>query len=110
MPQVNDRPGRTAIVPWSYFDGPPPAIVCPSALPPRPETSRCTTLRSQCRLKPLVDYSRDYGVAIVAVDVSCDADFERVFRSLCETGAVLHAKHPDVMADTRARERSGWAV
>ena len=41
---------------------------------------------------------------------SYDADLERVFRSLCETGAVLHAKHPDVMADTRARERSGWAV
>ena len=51
-------------------------------------------------MKPVINYSRDYGVAVVAVDVSYEADLERVFSSLRETGAVLHARHPDVLADT----------
>ena len=51
-------------------------------------------------MKPVINYSRDYGVAVVAVDVSYEADLERVFTSLRETGAVLHARHPDVLADT----------
>jgi small-conductance mechanosensitive channel len=51
-------------------------------------------------MKPVINYSRDYGVAVVAVDVSYDADLERVFTSLRETGEVLHARHPDVLADT----------
>jgi small-conductance mechanosensitive channel len=51
-------------------------------------------------MKPVVNYSRDYGVAVVAVDVAYDADLQRVFSSLRETGAVLRARHPDVLAET----------
>jgi small conductance mechanosensitive channel len=51
-------------------------------------------------MKPVVNYSRDYGVAVVAVDVSYDADLQRVFRALREAGAVLRSRHPDVLADT----------
>ena len=51
-------------------------------------------------MKPIINYSRDYGMAVVAVDVSYEADLERVFQSLRETGAMLHARHPDVLADT----------
>ena len=51
-------------------------------------------------MKPVINYSRDYGVAVVAVDVSYESDLERVFAFLRETGAVLHARHPDVLADT----------
>ncbi len=51
-------------------------------------------------MKPVINYSRDYGVAVVAVDVAYDADLQRVFSSLRETGAVLRARHPDVLADT----------
>jgi small conductance mechanosensitive channel len=51
-------------------------------------------------MKPVINYSRDYGVAVVAVDVSYESDLDRVFAFLRETGAVLHARHPDVLADT----------
>ena len=51
-------------------------------------------------MKPIINYSRDYGVAVVAVDVSYEADLDRVFSSLRRTGAVLHSRHPDVLADT----------
>ena len=51
-------------------------------------------------MKTVINYSRGYGVAIVAVDVAYDADLDRVFSSLRETGAVLHSRHPDVLADT----------
>jgi small conductance mechanosensitive channel len=51
-------------------------------------------------MKPVINYSRDYAVAVVAVDVSYDADLDRVFKSLREAGAVLRARNPDVLADT----------
>jgi moderate conductance mechanosensitive channel len=51
-------------------------------------------------MKPVINYSRDYGMAVVAVDVSYEADLDRVFRSLREAGAMLHARNADVLADT----------
>jgi small conductance mechanosensitive channel len=51
-------------------------------------------------MKPVINYSRDYAVAVVAVDVSYDADLDRVFKSLREAGAVLRARNPDVLAET----------
>lgn len=59
-------------------------------------------------MKPVVNYSRGYGVAVVAVDVSYDADLQRVFSSLRETGAVLRTNHPDVLADTEIEGITGF--
>jgi small-conductance mechanosensitive channel len=51
-------------------------------------------------MKPVINYSKDYGVAIVAVEVPYDADLQRVFTSLREAGQRLRAEHRDVLADT----------
>jgi moderate conductance mechanosensitive channel len=52
-------------------------------------------------MKPVINYSKDYGVAIVAVEVPYDADLQRVFTSLREAGQRLRAEHRDVLADTQ---------
>ena len=52
-------------------------------------------------MKPVINYSKDYGVAIVAVEVPYGADLQRVFTSLREAGQRLRAEHRDVLADTQ---------
>ena len=52
-------------------------------------------------MKPVINYSKDYGVAIVAVDVPYEADLPRVFASLREAGERLRAQSRDVLAETR---------
>jgi len=52
-------------------------------------------------MKPVINYSKDYGVAIVAVDVPYEADLPRVFASLREAGERLRAESRDVLAETR---------
>ena len=54
-------------------------------------------------MKPIINYSRDYGMAVVAVDVSYEADLDRVFRSLREAGAMLHARNPTCSPTPRSR-------
>lgn len=51
-------------------------------------------------MKPVVNYSRDYTVALVAVDVAYDADLQRVFGALRQTGTALRQTNPDVLEDT----------
>ena len=42
-------------------------------------------------MKALINYSKDYGVAIVAVEVPYEADLQRLFASLREAGRRLRA-------------------
>jgi small conductance mechanosensitive channel len=51
-------------------------------------------------MKPVINYSRDYTVAVVAVDVAYDADLQRVFAALRQTGAALRHAHSDVLEET----------
>jgi small conductance mechanosensitive channel len=51
-------------------------------------------------MKPVINYSKDYGVAIVAVEVPYEADLQRVFASLREAGRRLRAESRDVLAET----------
>jgi moderate conductance mechanosensitive channel len=50
-------------------------------------------------MKPVINYSREYTIAVVAVDVAYDADLHRVFATLQQTGALLRAANSDVLAD-----------
>jgi small conductance mechanosensitive channel len=51
-------------------------------------------------MKPVVNYSRDYGIAIVALEVPYDADLKRVFAGLRHAGERLRAEHRGVMTET----------
>jgi small conductance mechanosensitive channel len=51
-------------------------------------------------MKPVINYSKDYGVAVVAVDVPYDADLKRVLTSLRQAGARLRAENRDVLNET----------
>ena len=51
-------------------------------------------------MKPVINYSKDYGVAIVAVEVPYEADLQRVFASLRQAGQRLRAERRDVLAET----------
>ena len=62
-------------------------------------------------MKPVINYSKDYGVAIVAVDVPYGADLQRVFASLREAGERLRAQSRDVLAETKIYGITGvWTV
>jgi moderate conductance mechanosensitive channel len=50
-------------------------------------------------MKPVINYSKDYGVAVVAVDVPYDADLRRVFAGLRHAGERLRAERHDVVTD-----------
>lgn len=52
-------------------------------------------------MKPVINYSKDYGMAVVAVEVPYDADLQRVFAGLREAGERLGAENRDVLTDTR---------
>jgi small conductance mechanosensitive channel len=52
-------------------------------------------------MKPVINYSKDYGVAIVAIDVPYDADLQRVLTRLQQASERLRAEADDVLADTR---------
>jgi len=51
-------------------------------------------------MKPVINYSRDYTVAVVAVDVAYDADLQRVFAALQQTGVALRQTNADVLEET----------
>src|SRR5262245_42209294 len=51
-------------------------------------------------VKQVINYSKDYTIAIVPVDVSYDADLRSVFSILREAGYRLHRENADVLADT----------
>jgi moderate conductance mechanosensitive channel len=50
--------------------------------------------------KPLINYSKDYTVAVVAMEVTFDADLREVFAALRLAGQRLLADHRDVLAET----------
>jgi small conductance mechanosensitive channel len=50
-------------------------------------------------MKPVINYSRDYGVAVVAVDVPYEADLPGVLASLRQAGAHLRKQSHDVLND-----------
>jgi small conductance mechanosensitive channel len=52
-------------------------------------------------MKPVINYSKDYGVAVVAIEVPYDADLQRVLTRLRQAGERLRAEHRDVLAETR---------
>ena len=51
-------------------------------------------------MKPVVNYSKDYGVAVVAVDVAYDSDLPAIFASLRQAGERLRAESADLLSDT----------
>jgi moderate conductance mechanosensitive channel len=52
-------------------------------------------------MKPVINYSKDYGMAVVAVEVPYDADLQRVFAGLRQAGERLRAQTRDVLAETQ---------
>jgi moderate conductance mechanosensitive channel len=51
-------------------------------------------------MKMVVNYSKDYAIAIVALDVGYDADLRGVFTRLREAGERLRGESADVLGDT----------
>jgi small-conductance mechanosensitive channel len=51
-------------------------------------------------IKPVINYSKDYTMAVVKVEVAYDADLRTVFDTLRAAGQRLRAETPDVLADT----------
>jgi small-conductance mechanosensitive channel len=51
-------------------------------------------------MKVVVNYSKDYGVAIVALDVGYDADLRSVFTCLRQAGEQLRAESDAVLGET----------
>ena len=52
-------------------------------------------------MKPVINYSRDYGMAIVAVEVPYDADLQRVFAALRQASERLRSESRDVLSETQ---------
>ena len=52
-------------------------------------------------MKPVINYSKDYGVAIVAAEVPYAADLPRVFASLREARERLRAECREVLAESK---------
>ncbi len=50
-------------------------------------------------IKPVINYSRDYAMAVVTVEVPYDADLRALFRTLRQAGERLRADNADVTAD-----------
>jgi small conductance mechanosensitive channel len=52
-------------------------------------------------MKPIVNYSKEYAMAVVPVEVAYDADLRAVFTTLCEAGQRVRAGDRNVLAETR---------
>jgi small-conductance mechanosensitive channel len=51
-------------------------------------------------MKPIVNYSRDYMIAVVDINVTYDADLRGVFAALTEAGHRLRAESLDLLGET----------
>ena len=51
-------------------------------------------------MKDVINYSKEYTLAVVPVDIVYDADLRGVFSVLREAGERLRAENPDVLAQT----------
>jgi len=52
-------------------------------------------------MKPIVNYSKEYAMAVVPVEVAYDADLRAVFTTLREAGQRVRAGDRNVLAETR---------
>jgi small conductance mechanosensitive channel len=52
-------------------------------------------------MKPVINYSKDYGMAVVAVEVPYDADLQRDFMALRQASERLRRDSRDVLNDTQ---------
>jgi small conductance mechanosensitive channel len=52
-------------------------------------------------MKPVINYSKDYGMAVVLVEVPYDADLQRVFADFRKAGERLRAENRDVLTETQ---------
>jgi moderate conductance mechanosensitive channel len=52
-------------------------------------------------IKEVINYSKEYTLAVVPVRVPYEADLRRVFATLQEAGKQVHAEHPDVLSETQ---------
>src|SRR5262249_51314217 len=52
-------------------------------------------------MKPVINYSKDFAMAVVPVEVAYDADLRSVFTTLREAGRYVRADNRDVLGDTR---------
>ena len=52
-------------------------------------------------VKQVVNYSKEYSLAIVSVDAPYDADLSEVFATLREAGQRARRENPDVLGDTQ---------
>jgi small conductance mechanosensitive channel len=61
-------------------------------------------------IKPVINYSKDYTMAIVSVEVDYDADLRSVFATLQKAGERLRTDNPDVLADTSVDGITGFGT
>jgi small conductance mechanosensitive channel len=59
-------------------------------------------------MKPIVNYSKDYIMAVVAVDVEYGADLKAVFSALRYAGERLRAENRDVIGETEIEGITGF--
>jgi moderate conductance mechanosensitive channel len=52
-------------------------------------------------MKPVINYSKDYTMAVVPVEVAYDRDLRAVFATLLEAGARVRASDANVLGETR---------
>jgi len=52
-------------------------------------------------MKPVINYSKDYTMAVVPVEVAYDRDLRAVFAALLEAGAHVRAGNANVLAETQ---------
>jgi small conductance mechanosensitive channel len=52
-------------------------------------------------VKQVINYSKDFTMAVVPVEVVYDADLRSVFTTLREAASRVRAEHPDVLAETQ---------
>ena len=61
-------------------------------------------------VKDVINYSKDYTLAVVPVDIAYSADLPAVFSMLREAGARVRAENPDVLADTEIDGITGFGA
>jgi moderate conductance mechanosensitive channel len=52
-------------------------------------------------MKPVINYSKDYTMAVVPVEVPYDRDLRAVFATLLDAGARVRARNANVLAETQ---------
>jgi moderate conductance mechanosensitive channel len=52
-------------------------------------------------MKPVINYSKDYTMAVVPVEVAYDRDLRAVFATLLDAGTRVRARNANVLAETR---------